>query len=184
MSDDVTRRGVIKLVAAGTVGAGIVSETSGEAAAAQQVDQDKDKEKAKAKGTKGVHGHLAQTERDAVLVSAVASFHTNDDDKDWDTKLWIYVRPRAGADIARVGPITGRFPDHTDNGPFGLSIITSVAKNAIAGAHTDVVIQTVGHDTWRFNYFLNLGFSDGSHLTYSWIGQVLDQDVTSITRIL
>ena len=136
------------------------------------------------KSSREIHEIIARLEREAVLVSAVATFHTNDDDKDWDTRLSIFIRRRDSSEVAFIRNIMGRFPDHTNNGPFGLSIKVNIPKTEVATCHTDLEIVPVGNDTWRFNYYLDLGFSDGSHLNYSWPGRVLDQDARVATFVL
>jgi hypothetical protein len=184
MEKHVSRRDAVRLAAVGGVAATslIVGEANVEAADGPQVT---DGPIRKQWTTRQIHTHLEAASRDAVLVSAVASFHTNDDDKDWDTKLSIYVRNRAGADVAKIENIMGRFPDNSNNGPFGLSVLVNIPKAQIAAnSHTDLSIVTVGHDTWRFNYYLTLGFSDSTTLQYYWPGLVLDQDVRTLTRVL
>lgn len=116
---------------------------------------------------------------DATLVSAIASFHTNDDDKDHDTTLSISVE-KDGKLIASVSGVSGEFKDHTDNGPFGLTVHGTTKKSELSGAVTKLTITTVGNDTWRFNYDLDLAFSDGTHIKKEWTGQVLDQDSRSL----
>jgi hypothetical protein len=131
----------------------------------------------KERSVKELHGLISRLETEATLVSVVVSFHTNDDDKDWDTALTISV-DKAGQAIAKTPkPIFGRFPDHSDNGPFGLVLLqTGVKKSEVAGTAIHVHIDPNGHDTWRFNMHVNLAFSDGSHIEGQWNGQVVDQD--------
>ncbi|MFJ5302266.1 hypothetical protein [Streptomyces sp. NPDC088350] len=105
-------------------------------------------------------------------MSALGSFHTNDDDKDHDTILTITIE-KLPDEFAKVDNIIGKFDDHTDNGPFGLSVQGGVLKSQIPGATTTVKIQANGDDTWRFNYFLDLVFSDGTHQRFSFYGKQL-----------
>src|SRR5262245_9227037 len=86
---------------------------------------------------------------DALLVSAVASFHTNDDDKDWDTDLTITIE-KIHNQFAKSDKIRGTFPDHTENGPFALFVQGTVFKSLLQGATTTLRIDANGNDTWRF----------------------------------
>jgi hypothetical protein len=109
------------------------------------------------------------------LVSTIASFHTNDDDKDADTLLTITVESGPNQ-FAQADNILHLFDDHTDNGPFGLSVQGKIPKSALQGATTTVRIDPVGNDTWRFNYFLDLVYSDGTHQRFSYFGKQLTEN--------
>jgi hypothetical protein len=109
------------------------------------------------------------------LTGASARFHTNDDDKDDDTALAIYVDGPMGR-VAQVEGIRGKFNDHTDNGPFALTIVRSIQRWELASCRTRVHIDPNGHDTWRFNYELDLAFSDAPSANKNWNGIALDQD--------
>ncbi len=63
----------------------------------------------------------------ARLTAARASFHTAGDDKDDDTKLTITIE-KGPDEFASFENITGRFPDHTENGPFALRILGAVTR--------------------------------------------------------
>jgi hypothetical protein len=117
----------------------------------------------------------AAGEDEPILTSAFASFHTNDDDKDHDTILTITIE-KGRDEFAKVTGITGTFGDHSDHGPFGVTIQGRVSKTDVDGATTTLKIQTNGNDTWRFNYVLELQFSDGSHQTWAWSHQELKEN--------
>jgi hypothetical protein len=101
---------------------------------------------------------------DPTLVNANITFHTNDEDKDDDTVVSVSVRN--GPTIA--AQITDRFQhfnDHSDAGPFDLEIVTPLTRDDLkTGFIVHLEIKPNGNDTWRFNFFLDLRFSDGSHL--------------------
>ena len=101
------------------------------------------------------------------LTSAVASFHTNDDDKNSDTILTISIE-KGHDEFAKITGIRGTFHDHSDHGPFGLNIEGRIRKSDLRDATTTLTIQLDGNDTWRFNYSLVLQFSDGSIQKWSW----------------
>src|SRR5215469_12161217 len=97
------------------------------------------------------------------LVSANITFHTNDEDKDHDTV--VHVSVQKGPTVA--AQITDRFQhfnDHSDAGPFDLEVVTPLARDELKTGNMTIKITPNGNDTWRFNFFLDLRFSDGSHL--------------------
>ena len=100
---------------------------------------------------------------DPTLVNANITFHTNDEDKDDDTV--VYVSVQKGTTIA--AQITDRFQhfnDHSDAGPFDLEIVNPLTRHDLKTGNMTIAITPNGNDTWRFNFFLDLRFSDGSHL--------------------
>jgi hypothetical protein len=112
---------------------------------------------------------------DAILVSAIASFHTNDDNKDWDSVLTITIE-RGPDQFAKVDSIMGEFPDHSDSQPFAINVQGTVSKGALRGATTTLKMVANGNDTWRFNYFLDLVYNDGSRQAWSWFGNELREN--------
>jgi hypothetical protein len=100
---------------------------------------------------------------DPTLVNANITFHTNDEDKNDDTV--VYVSVQKGTTVA--AQITDRFQhfnDHSDAGPFDLEIVTPLTRDDLKTGNMTIAITPNGNDTWRFNFFLDLRFSDGSHL--------------------
>jgi hypothetical protein len=104
------------------------------------------------------------------LVSANISFHTNDDDKNDDSIVNVYVSTGSveGGNYSIVAQIEdrfGHFPDHSDSGPFDLVIIDpQITRDRLKIGNVLIQLVSHGSDTWRFNFFLDLRFSDGSHL--------------------
>jgi hypothetical protein len=102
------------------------------------------------------------------LVRANVTFHTNDDDKDHDIAVGIYVVLRAET-IAYIYDEFGHFPDQSDAGPYTLILVRPLPRHAVKQAHVvvgiDPVVGPIGGagDTWRFNFVLDLVFQDGSH---------------------
>ena len=111
----------------------------------------------------------------ARLIRAVVMFHTNDDDKDHDTHVTVIVRQSDGTVAALISDDFGRFPDHSDNGPFDLTTYDA-QKDQLTGGQVQIRIDPVGDDTWRFNFFIDLLFDDASHLTATGSGLDMDQD--------
>jgi hypothetical protein len=113
-------------------------------------------------------------EADPLLMQALASFHTNDDDKDSDTLLNITLSN--GPDqFAGVNGIIGLY--HSDVGPFALNVFGEQRKSDIrrAGTVTTLKIIPDGNDTWRLNYFLDLVYFDGSRQHFEWFGLQLKE---------
>jgi hypothetical protein len=109
------------------------------------------------------------------LISGSARFHTNDDDKDGDTVLSIYVDGPMGR-VAQVEGIQGHFDNNSDNGPFMLTVVRPISRGDLPACRTRVHIDPNGHDTWRFNYEIDLQFDDAPAFAKNWTGLALDQD--------
>ena len=107
-----------------------------------------------------------------VLIKATFFSHTNDDDKDHDTGIYINVRSNDGTMvIAHVnnadnsGDDGTQYKDGSDH-QCDLSLdAPGLHKSACAGFRTHLWIHTHGNDTWKFNGRLVLYFSDGSNLS-------------------
>ena len=112
----------------------------------------------------------------APLETARITFHTNDDDKDHDTHVTVTVRDHDGDVVARVSDDFGHFPDHSDNGPFNLQIEDPSSQTALKQGSVTIRVDPVGNDTWKFNFFLELIFSDDSRLSASADGLELTDE--------
>jgi hypothetical protein len=112
----------------------------------------------------------------STLSECQVSFHTNDEDKDDDTHITVTVRQRDGTIAARIDDDFGHFNDHSNNGPFGLLIVNPGDKVDLSQGNVTVRIDPNGNDTWRFNFFLDLMFADGSHLNTEVNNLELTQD--------
>jgi hypothetical protein len=104
------------------------------------------------------------------------SFHTNDEDKDWDTHVTVSLRDGTNVGIAEIDGDFGHFDDHTDAGPFPLDVVVASSQASLQAGNLFLRIDPNGHDTWRFNFTLNLEFSDTSHLSATVQGLELTQD--------
>lgn len=114
---------------------------------------------------------------DVMLRNAQVTFHTLDDDKDHDTHVTITVRNRDGIIVARIDNDFGHFTDRSDNGPFALMIINQASKTTLeSGGTTTIRVDPNGNDTWRFNFELDLMFSDSSRLTSDANGLELNDE--------
>ncbi|MGK4579936.1 hypothetical protein [Kitasatospora sp. HPMI-4] len=110
------------------------------------------------------------------LTEATMSFHTNDENKDHDTNVTIEVRDRNGHMAARVSDTFGAFNDHTNDGPFNLTLLNHATKDDLQGGNVLLRVDPVGDDTWRFNLFVDLLFDDGSHLTVTADGLEVNEE--------
>jgi len=97
------------------------------------------------------------------LVNANITFHTNDEDKDDDTVVSVTER-KGGTIAAQVSDRFQHFNDHSDAGPFDLVINNPLTRDVLKTGKVELLISPNGNDTWRFNFFVDLRFSDGSHL--------------------
>jgi len=99
------------------------------------------------------------------LVSGSVTFHTFDNNKDAKTRVTMTVREIGGTIAARISNNFGEFNDNSENGPYNLVIINPSFKSQLRSGNVTVRIDPEGNDEWAFGFFLNLGFSDGTHLT-------------------
>jgi hypothetical protein len=111
-----------------------------------------------------------------MLTRASVTFHTNDEDKDDDTQVDIFVY---AADqktvVAKLTECFGHFNDNSDSGPYNLVLVKSVSRDDLKMGHVDLEIEPNGNDTWRFNFLLDLYFSDGGHLLAKAAGVELSE---------
>lgn len=111
------------------------------------------------------------------LENSSISFHTNDEDKDADTHVTVEVRDSNNNVIASMDNNLGHFDDNSDNGPYPLKIYNSVVtKESLQKGFVTIRIDPNGHDTWRFNFALDLQLSNGSHLFGRFNGLQLTQN--------
>ena len=110
------------------------------------------------------------------LANCQVSFHTNDEDKDDDTFVIVSVYDVNNTLCATIANDFGHFNDHSDEGPFALLIRNPSTSDALSRGSVIIHIDPNGHDTWRFNFTLDLHFSDNSHLGGSAYDLELTQD--------
>ncbi|HST17665.1 MAG TPA: hypothetical protein VLK36_08345 [Gaiellaceae bacterium] len=75
------------------------------------------------------------------------------------------MRDSEGTIAARIDDDFGLFTDQSDNGPFDLELKNQSSKTALRTGTVEIRVDPKGNDVWKFNYFLDMMFSDGSHLT-------------------
>ena len=110
------------------------------------------------------------------LANANIKFHTTNDDKDDDTHVTIEVKDFNGVVSSRADNDFGHFDDNSDSGPFSIQVLNASSKSDCQRGSVRIHIDPNGHDTWHFNFFLTLVFSDGSILSGGADGLSIDQD--------
>ncbi|QUQ70763.1 hypothetical protein [Kutzneria sp. CA-103260] len=112
----------------------------------------------------------------AVLTKATVFFHTNNEDKDDDTHVTLWVRDKNNTTAAFISNDFAHFDDNSDNGPYSLQITNQSSWDLLNQGTSTIRIDPNGHDTWRFDIHVDLMFSDGSHLSTDGFGASLSQD--------
>jgi hypothetical protein len=139
-----------------------------------------------AAATPAAHGAapraIPATAPGATLTGATATFATLDDDKDDDTQLSIQVQNPAGSPVAAAAGTFGLFPDHRTTGPFNLPVLVPVTAGALDNGLIRIAIAPNGNDTWKFNYEIDLFFSDGTTIPITGVNQVLSESSPVLTR--
>src|SRR5262245_3188301 len=117
---------------------------------------------------------------DPMLTGAIITFQTNDDDKNDDTPLSVEVFQRdGGTPVAHTFNVFAKFGNDSEMGPFALWVSNPVTREQLTTGHVTITIRPFGNDTWRFNFVLDLIFSDGGHLLARATGIELIQDSQS-----
>ncbi|MFE9423540.1 hypothetical protein ACFYNO_11340 [Kitasatospora sp. NPDC006697] len=112
----------------------------------------------------------------ATLQGASVSFHSDHDQKDRDTSVTVIVRDIDGNTAARISSTFGLFEAYSDDGPFQLAILNHTPGELLRGGQTTLRIDPHGHNHWEPNLYVDLVFSDGSHLSTDCAGLDLDQE--------
>jgi hypothetical protein len=112
----------------------------------------------------------------SLLANCIIGFHTNDEDKDDDTHVTVDVFDGDAMLCAHVDNDFGHFDDHSYNGPFALVVCNPSTREACERGLVRIRIDPNGHDTWRFNFELDLQFDDGLHVSGGAAGLELTQD--------
>jgi len=101
------------------------------------------------------------------LQNASIKFHTTNDDKDNDTHVTVDIMNGNGTVVAHIDNDFGHFNDNSDNGPYDIPISGTLNLSDMPRGSVKIRIDPNGHDTWNFNYFLNMTFSDGTPVNQS-----------------
>jgi hypothetical protein len=117
----------------------------------------------------------------AYLTKVTVSFFTRDDDKDHDTRIIVYLYLPDGRAIGKTEIPNEYFPDNTRQGPFPLSLNEKPMIGEIMRGTTTIRISPNGNDTWRFDYRIELHFSDRNHIVKDYKGIELNENNKDIT---
>lgn len=109
-----------------------------------------------------------------VLIKATFFSHTNDDNKDHDTGIYVKVRTADGSTLIahadnrdNSGDDGTEYKDRSDH-QFDLDLdAAGLRKSSASSFKVQVCQRTHGNDTWKFNGRLVLFFSDSSNLVSS-----------------
>lgn len=131
--------------------------------------------------TTGSKADVATTITVPTATKILATFHTNQDDKDWDSQIGTQIYFN-GHVVAEKFCCSGdrnddHWDDHTDNpakGPIVLDIKEPITKEQLDNALYDVSLQAVGGDHWYFDARLHIEFSDGTHRDWTFLTNDLE----------
>jgi hypothetical protein len=113
---------------------------------------------------------------DPLLTRARIWFHTNDEDKNDDSRVTVTIFQRdRNSPIAVLSGNFGTLRDHSDFGPVALMMLRTIgwlSLTSIGEPPVQVEIALdhlgtsflIGEDTWHFGFLLDLEFADGGHL--------------------
>jgi hypothetical protein len=132
---------------------------------------------------------------DPTLESALITFQTGTDNKEPASIIEVVVRNRRNEMVARASDSYGEFKNFSTHGPFSLDILAEVARGDLTPGGTVWLTFTPQHtsgvwpdindddnDEWKFNFYIDMVFSDGSHLAVSENG--LDMSPKSTQRTM
>jgi hypothetical protein len=107
----------------------------------------------------------------ATLISAEFFSHTNDDNKDKNTGVFVEVKTRDGntllAEIIDADNSDDDATEYNDGSDHAIPLVvksTGSTKEECAGFKVRVRSKAKGNDKWKFNARVTLGFSDGTNL--------------------
>ena len=127
----------------------------------------------------GITKHLSADFDQPVLLLAQITFQTYDDDKDYDTHVDTVVNTVDIPKVAHASSDYYRFGNNTTNGPFPMTV-SPVPKDELSPATFTIKITPNGNDTWDVSCYLDLTFTDGSHITFDSGRMLLDGDTPTI----
>lgn len=131
----------------------------------------------------GTTKHISANSDQPVLLLAQITFQTYDECKDHDTHVdtGVYDLSYAGGvpNVAHASSDYYHFDNNTINGPFPMTV-SPVPKDKLSPATFTIKITPNGDDTWHVSCYLDLTFTDGSHITFDSGRMSLDEDTPTI----
>lgn len=117
---------------------------------------------------------------DPTLQNVLITFQTGTDNKEEASIIEVVVRNRRNQIVARASDSYGEFKNFSTHGPFALDILAQAPLSDLTpgGAvwltftpqHTSgvwPVFNDDDNDNWNFNFYIDMVFSDESHLAIS-----------------
>lgn len=100
--------------------------------------------------------------KDITLISVLLTFNTLDDNKDFDTKVFVTLLNDNGQTIASSEIANNmKFRDSSTYSS-SLPLITTPSKNELSNGSLKIMISPNGNDDWHFKPVLSFKFSDGT----------------------
>ena len=121
---------------------------------------------------------------DPLLTSIQIKFHTNNDDLDSDSKVDIvFVCGNNGIFASADGNTWGQLyanagfhnNQSTQWATVPLHLTPRLTRFQVYACATELVLHPVGHDTWRFNYYVQMHYSDGTTDAYLFENHALSE---------
>jgi len=103
-------------------------------------------------------------------------FYTHGAGKSAETPLTITIRDENEVVAAFACNDFGPFEEHSECGPFDLSVINASEKADLRGGSIAIRMEPKPQDIWKFNFFTFLTFSDGTRLAGREVGIELNHD--------
>lgn len=125
---------------------------------------------------------VSASSEEVTLTAVEVIYHTNNDDKDHNTKVFTRVRDNRGIEVATLDEHFGddTWDDDEDDGPYGLRLTAPATWASMKGGQLVVRIEPDGRDTWKFNAQATLFFSDGERRHAVARDHFLDQNLRQI----
>jgi hypothetical protein len=118
-----------------------------------------------------------QVRSEPALESALITFQTGTDNKEVASIIEVVVRDRRNQIVARASDSYGEFKNFSTHGPFSLDILAPAPRSSLTPGggvwltftpqHSDLANNDDDNDNWKFNFYIDMVFSDESHLALS-----------------
>jgi hypothetical protein len=128
---------------------------------------------------------------DPTLTSAQVTFQTDTDNKGEDSIIEVIVRDVSDSQVARASGSYGKFDNFSTNGPFSLEVLNQVPRSSLKPGGSILLNFTPRNqddagnddhnDNWAFNCYVDLVFSDASHVSVSEDGLKMGPKMTQAT---
>jgi hypothetical protein len=112
----------------------------------------------------------------SILKDCIIKFYTNGAGKPAETPITITVRDENDVVTAFTCNDFGPFEEHSESGPFDLTIVNSSKKADLRRGSIAIRMDPETQSIWRFNFFTFLTFSDGTRLAGREVGIELNHD--------